>query len=154
MRVVGALNGLFAVFALVYTAGILWMHWNRWPSSATRFDWVVFALLLGISVYIVVHLAYYGIKLIKNDESAVLPCLILFAVETLGVLLSVWVLWLMLPPSMNKIIFGLWEVALSPLDVEVLWGYSVLGFIVTLILLVSRRSAHKTSSEDTVATCG
>jgi hypothetical protein len=147
LRIIGALNILFTVLALLYLAGMLQMHWNRWPSSATSSDWVIFVFLLAISVYIVVHLAYCGIDLIKLDESALLPCLLLFASETLGVWLSVWVLWLMLPPSMGKIIFGLWEVAISPVHVEVLSGYSTVGFVVSLTLLLTRRGAPKGVSE-------
>jgi hypothetical protein len=148
---VGILNLLFAALALLYLAGMLWIHWNRWPNSATRSDWVVFGLLLAISVYVVVHLAYYGKNLIKKDESALLPCLLLFGTETLGVLVSVWVLWLMLPSSMGDITFGLWSVALSPIDFEVLSGYSALGFVVTLGLLLTRRGALNGLSEDTAA---
>jgi hypothetical protein len=123
------------------------MHWKRWPNLATGSDWLIFALLLAISVYLVVHLAYCGICLIRKDESALLPCLLLFAAETLGVLLSIWILWTMLPPSMGKVIFGLWEVALSPIDVEALPGFSTLGFVVTLTLLLTRGDAPGSVSE-------
>lgn len=139
MRIVGGLNVLFAALALWYLEEMIRMKWNRWPSSATGTDWVVFAVLLAISVYLVVHLAFYGIRLMKKNEAALLPCILLFAVESVGVYLSVVILWLVLPQSMNKIIFGLWWVALSPIHVEGLSGYSVLGFVVTLTLLLTRR---------------
>jgi hypothetical protein len=42
---------------------------------------------------------------------------------------------------MSKIVFGLWEVALSAFDVQVLSGYALFGFVVTLTLLISRRGA-------------
>lgn len=152
MRIVGALNVLFAILALSYLEEMLRMHWNKWPSSATSSDWVIFAFLLAISVYLVVHPAYLGIRLIKKHESALLPCILLFAAETLGVFSSVVVLWLMLPRSMSKVIFGLWSVALSPIDVEVFSGYSLIGFVATLTLLLSRKGVLKTLSEDVAPT--
>jgi hypothetical protein len=150
MRIVGGLNVLFAALALWYLEEMIRMKWNRWPSSATGTDWVVFAVLLAISVYLVVHLAFYGIRLMKKNEAALLPCILLFAVESVGVYLSVVILWLVLPQSMNKIIFGLWWVALSPIHVEGLSGYSVLGFVVTLTLLLSRRNRLKPISAGVV----
>jgi hypothetical protein len=151
MRIIGALNVLFAALALLYLAGMLRMHWGKWPTSATSSDWVVFAVLLTISVYLAVHLAYLGIRLIKNHESALLLCIVLFAAETLGVVLSVVVLWGNLPRSMAKITFGLWEIALPPIDVEVLSGYSVLGLAATLTLLLSRKGVLKTLSGEVTA---
>lgn len=140
MPVIGILNILFGIVASWYFAAMIQIHWNKWPGSATRNDWGIFFLLAVVSMYLVVHLAYCGIRLIKGDETALLPCFLLFAAETFGVFVSVWVLWMMLPQSMNKVIFGLWSVALSPIDIEVLYGYSPLGFVVTLTLLLSRRN--------------
>jgi hypothetical protein len=148
MRIVGALNVLFAALALSYLEEMLRMHWNKWPSSATTRDWVVFAFLLTISVYLVVHLAYLGVRLIEKHESALLLCTLLFATETLGAVLSVWAWWGMHPASMNKVIFGLWWIALSPIDVEVFSGYSILGLVATLSLLFSRKGVLKTFAGD------
>jgi len=141
MRILKTLNILFGVLALLYSAQLIRMHWNRWPGSATRIDWSIFFLLLAISVYMVVHLAYCGIRLIKEVESALMPCFLLFAAESLGVLASIWASWMMLPRSMDKVIFGLWSIALSPIDVQVFSGYSLLGVVATLTLLLVRRSA-------------
>jgi hypothetical protein len=150
MRIIGGLNILFAALALWYLEEMIRMKWNRWPTSATGGDWLVFAVLLATSVYLVVHLAYYGIKLLKKNEAALLPCILLFAAESLGVYLSVLILWNILPQSMHKIIFGLWWVALSPIHFEGFSGYSVVGFVVTLTLLLSRRNRLKPLSAGVV----
>jgi hypothetical protein len=39
---------------------------------------------------------------------------------------------------MSKIIFGLWEVALSGMDLQVFTGIAPVGFVVLLILMLSR----------------
>jgi len=141
MRILGVLNLLFGVGGLCYFAESLFVHWNKWPPSATKCEWAIFAILLVISTYFVVHLGYCGLRLIRSDESAILPSCILFAAGNIGELLSVQVFWLIVPLSMSKIVFGLWEVALSAFDVQVLSGYALFGFVVTLTLLISRRGA-------------
>jgi hypothetical protein len=152
MRIIGALNIVFGVLSFWFFAGMIQMHWGKWPSSATGNDWAIFFLIAAISTYLVAHLGYCGIRLIKLDESALLPCILLFALEMLGFLLSTWILWLILPRSMNKVIFGLWEIALSPIAIEVAYGYSFLGFLITVALLLSRRSVRTKVSGDATAT--
>lgn len=146
MRIVGVLNVLFAALSLTYLAGMLNIHWNRWPASATARDWAIFALLLTLSVYLVVHVAFYGIRLLKHNESAVLPCLLLYAAQTLGAMAGYWVIWLVLPQSMMNISFGLWSVALTPLDVQVLSGFTIFGVLATLFLLFTRKRIPKGQS--------
>jgi hypothetical protein len=144
LRIIGLLSILFAIVVLLFELVVLWPWWGRLPgsTSATRTDWVVFALLLAISIYLVVHPARYGIRLIKQDESALLPCAVLFAAQILAYLLTTWI-GFSLPRSMNGIVFGLWEFAILPIQYAVLFGPSVLGLIVTLTLFLSRRARKK-----------
>jgi hypothetical protein len=149
MRIIGLLNILFAIFAMLIELTVLWPGWSRLPgsSSATQMDWVIFALLLAVSIYLVVHPARYGIRLIKKDESALLPCAVLFAIQTLVLLLCVWI-GLSLPRSMGGIVYGLWVFAILPIQYSVLFGPSALGLVVTLALLLSRRAALKNTTKD------
>jgi hypothetical protein len=149
MRIVGLLSIAFAIFALLFELTVLWQGWGRLPgsSSATQMDWVIFALLLAISVYLVVHPARYGISLIKKDESALLPCAVLFAVQILAFLLCVWI-GLSLPRSKDGIVYGLWVFAILPIQFSVLFGPSALGLVVTLTLLLSRGAAIKEATKN------
>lgn len=144
MRIVGLLNILFAIFGLLIEVTTLWFGWGRWPGSATPVDWAIFALLLAISVYLVVHPAIYGIGLVKKDESALLPCAVLFAAQMLT-FLGVWILFFALGRSMPEIVSGLWCFAILSIQYSVLYGYSTLGLIVTITLLLLRRVAAKGS---------
>ena len=75
LRIIGLLNILFAIFALLFEAVAL-LSGGKFPTKVTPtpMDWVIFALLLAVSNYLVVHPALYGIRLIRKDESALLPC--------------------------------------------------------------------------------
>lgn len=84
MRIIGLSNILFAAFALLFEAVAL-LNGGKFPTKVppTAMDWVIFTLLLAVSNYLVVHPALYGIRLIRKDESALLPCALLFAAQTL-----------------------------------------------------------------------
>ena len=150
MRILGLLNILFAVFALFFEAVALFFSRGRFPTKVTPtlMDWVIFALLLAVSNYLVVHPALYGIKLIKKIESALLPCAVLFAVQTLVFVIGVYTLlyW----RSMLEIVTGLWVFAVLPIEFSVAFGYSTLGLIVTITLLtLSRRTANGAAKDVT-----
>jgi hypothetical protein len=141
MRILGAFNLAFGAVSLSYLAGMLSMHWHKWPASAARSDWVLFVILLSLNIYLTIHLGYCGIRLIRRDDNALVPACALFAAQILCCLLNFVIVWLILPLSMGSITFGFWDVALSGLDLQVLSGYAPVGFVVTLILLASRRKA-------------
>ena len=147
MRILGALNILFGVADLYYFTWMVSIHWNKWPASASVGDWEIFWALLVLSLTLIGYQVHCGIELIKKKESSLLPTCILFAAQSVLFFLSVWVLWILLPLSMSNIIFGLWEVALSPLDPHLLVGYPSMAAIVTLILLILRRKSGRNSSE-------
>ena len=138
MRILGVLNLLGIAGGLSYLAGMIWMHWRRWPTTASEVDWAVFWLLLALNLYLAGHLAYCSIRLIRRDESALLPAFLLQGAQIFSIAADVEIFWLILPRSMSKIIFGLWEVALSGMDLQVFTGIAPVGFVVLLILMLSR----------------
>jgi hypothetical protein len=148
MRILGLLNILFAVFALFFEAAALWLSRARFPTKVTPtpMDWVIFALLLAVSNYLVVHPALYGVKLIRKTESAILPCALLFAAQTLVFVIGVYTLlyW----RSMLDIVTGLWLFALLPIEFSVGYGYSTLGLVVTITLLILSRRTTSNAAKD------
>lgn len=151
MRIIGLSNILFAIFALSFEAVAL-LTGGKFPTKVTptTMDWVIFTLLLAVSNYLVVHPALYGVRLIKKDESALLPCALLFAVQTLVFALFVYILiyW----RSKLEIESGLWMFALLPIQFSVSFGYSIIGLVATITLLaLSRRAARKKAENDATA---
>jgi hypothetical protein len=148
LRIIGLSNILFAIFALLFEAVAL-LSGGKFPTKVTPAptDWVIFTLLLAVSNYLVIHPALYGIRLIRKDESALLPCALLFAAQTLVFALFVYILlyW----RSKLEIISGLWVFALLPIQFSVAFGYSTIGLVVTITLLtLSRRAARKREEKD------
>lgn len=146
--IIGLLNILFAIFALLFEAVALFIG-GKFPTKVTPtpMDWVIFTFLLVVSNYLVVHPALYGIRLIRKDESAVLPCALLFAAQTLLFALGVYILlfW----RSKIEIVAGFWVFAVLPIQFSVAFGYSTIGLVVTITLLtLSRRAARKRAEKD------
>jgi hypothetical protein len=151
LRIIGLLNILFAIFALLFE-GVALLSGGKFPTKVTPtpMDWIIFALLLAVSNYLVVHPALYGIRLIRKDESALLPCALLFAAQTLVFTLGVYIMlyW----RSMLEIVTGLWVFAVLPIQFSVAFGYSTIGLVVTITLLtLSRRAARNRAEKDATA---
>jgi hypothetical protein len=148
LRIIGLLNILFAVFALSVEAVTLFIG-DKFPTKVppTPMDWVIFIFLLAVSNYLVVHPALYGIRLIKKDESALLPCALLFAAQTLLFILCVYIL--LFGRSIREIATGFWVLAVLPIQFSVTFGYSAMGLLVTITLLtLSRRAARNRAERD------
>jgi hypothetical protein len=149
LRIIGLLNILFAIFALLFEAVALLFSGGKFPTKVppTPMDWVIFAFLLVVSNYLVVHPALYGIRLIRKDESALLPCALLFTTQTLLFALGVYILlfW----RSMLEIVTGFWVFAVLPIQFSVAFGYSTIGLVVTITLLtLSRRATRNRTEKD------
>ena len=147
LRIIGLLNILFAIFVLLIEAVTLLISGGKFPTKVppTLMDWVIFTFLLAVSNYLVVHPALYGIKLIRKDESALLPCALLFAAQTLLFVLGVYVL--LLWRSMIEIVTGLWMFAVLPISFSAGFGYSTIGLVVTITLLTLSRRATGNRAE-------
>ena len=148
MRIVGLSNILFAIFSLLFE-GVALLSGGKFPTKVTPTltDWVIFTLLLAISNYLVIHPALYGIRLIRKDESALLPCALLFTAQMLMFALFVYVLlyW----RSKLEIVSGLWVLALLPVQFSVAFGYSTIGLVMMItLLLLSRRAAVNSARKD------
>lgn len=147
MRILGALNILFVAFGAFYSVGMIQMHWNRWPSEASYFDWVVFVFLNVISIFLVSYLGYLGVKLIQKDITAVRKLFLLFMAEIIYFFAMYDLTWVVMPISMSKIAFGLWALAEDPLVPQYVTGYPLIGAIVTLVMLIIRRKSEMTHVE-------
>ena len=148
LRIIGLLNILFAIFALLFEAVSLFVAEGKFPTKVppTPMDWVIFTVLLAVSNYLVVHPALYGIRLIRKDESALLPCALLFAAQTLLFILGVYMLFF--GRSMRELVTGFWVFALLPITYSAAFGYSTIGLVVTITLLIlSRRAAVKSAEK-------
>lgn len=150
MRILGLSNILFAIFVLLIEALTLWLSGGKFPTKVTPtpMDWVIFALFLAVSNYLVVRPALYGISLIRKDESALLPCALLFGAQTLVFLIGVYVL--LFEPSKREIVTGLCVFATLPIQFSVPFGYSTIGLVLTITLLIlSRRTAVNSVAKST-----
>ena len=154
LRIIGLLNILFAIFALFFEAVALALIFSgcKFPTKVppTPMGWVIFTFLLAVSNYLVVHPALYGIRLIRKDESALLPCALLFAAQTLMFALGVYILlfW----RSMLDIVTGFWVFAVLPIQFSVVFGYSTIGLVVTITLLTLSRRATRSRAEKDATT--
>lgn len=142
IRILGALNLLGIAGGACYLVGMLRMHWHRWPASASGSAWAIFWMLLTFNLYLACHLAFCSVRMIRADESALLPAVLLQGAQISSELANVIIFWLILPHSMSKIVFGLWDIALSGIDVQVYTGIAPLGVVVLLILMLSRYRAQ------------
>jgi succinate dehydrogenase hydrophobic anchor subunit len=135
MRIIGVLNLLFGLMGVYYFIFMMRMHWHNWPGSPSITQWAVFLVLSLISIGMLVYLGYLGIRLVRRDESALRPLIIIFISEILYFIVGVVVLWLIMPPTIKTIAVSFWGMAQDPLTPQVLTGYPLIGTVVTFVLM-------------------
>jgi hypothetical protein len=146
MRVLGALNISFVALGAFYAASMLRMSWNKWPGPPAYRDWVVFLVLNAISLYLIMYLGYLGIRLIRKDANALWRLCMFFVGEIAYFVAVVVITSYVLPASMSTVAVGFWGMALNPLVPQVVTGYACVGLVITLVILLIRRSPPKTYS--------
>jgi hypothetical protein len=137
MRVVGLLNLLYGIFGICYFAAIL--SWHNWTGSRSLLSWLIFLLLSGFSIGLIVYLGYLGIRLMRKDRTAIRPAALVFGVEILYFLLGVEIFWIALPESMAPVAVGFWEMALGPIDPQIVTGDPLLGLLAMFIVRSRKR---------------
>src|SRR5438552_301994 len=70
MRVLGGLNVSACLLCLYYFFWQIKIYWGKWPGNPTHFDWAVFFVLNFISTFLVLYLAYLGVRLIRGKFDA------------------------------------------------------------------------------------
>jgi hypothetical protein len=147
MRVLGALNIAFVALGAFYAAAMLQMHWNRWPGPPVYQDWVVFVVLNAISIYLILYLGYLGIRLIRKDAKALWQLCMFFVGEIAYFAAVVYITSYVLPASMTTIAVGFWATSLNTLVPQIVTGYPLVGLVITLVILLIRRSPPETYSK-------
>jgi len=134
MRIVGVVNLLCGLIGVYYFAFKIRLHWHNWPGSPSESQWLVFFVLSFISIYLLIYLGYLGIRLIKNDATALRPLRNLFMLEIAYYVASVVMLWVIMPLSMATIAVSFWGMAQDPFAPQILTGYPLIGIIATIVL--------------------
>ncbi len=146
MRVLGGLNILFVALGAFYAASILHMHWKKWPISPAYQDWMIFAALSAISIFLLAYLGYLGIRLIRRDSAALWPLCTFFMGEIAYFAAVFYITSFALPASMSAVAVGFWAMGLNPLVPQVVTGYPLVGLVIALVILLIRRSPPETYS--------
>jgi hypothetical protein len=140
MRIFGVLNICASVFSLWYFGWIIDIHLGNWPGNPTRYDWAVFLALSALSTFLTLYLAYLGVRLIKRDYKALLLVIVVFTSEIVVCLVSFLLTWIVAPIS-SKVKWFL-DMAVSPLEPQVWFGYAFIGLIAaSAVIIVRRRSS-------------
>jgi hypothetical protein len=144
MRILGGLNVLAALLGIWYAATMIQMHWGRWPGNPNHSQWAVFLGLSAISFFLIVYLAYLGVKLIRGDTKALWKVALILVVEMVYFFIQTTITWLILPESMSKIAVGFYGMAEDPIAPQIVTGYSLIGLIaaVTLWVIAQRRPSE------------
>lgn len=144
MRVLGALNIAFVALGAFYAASILHMRWHKWPVPPTYQDWMVFAVLNAISVFLIAYLGYLGVRLIRKDSDALWKLCMFFLGEIAYFALVFYITSFALPESMTAVAAGFWAMGLNPLIPQIVTGYPLVGLVIALVILLIRRSPPET----------
>jgi hypothetical protein len=146
MRVLGALNIAFVVLGAFYAASILHMHWNKWPVTPAYQDWMIFAALSAFSIFLLAYLGYLGIRLLRRDSGALWKLCTFFLGEIAYFAVAFYITSFALPESMTAVAVGFWAMGLNPLVPQVVTGYPLVGLVISLVILLIRRSPPGTYS--------
>jgi hypothetical protein len=146
MRVLGALNISFVALGAFYAASMFHLSWKKWPGPPVYQDWVVFVVLNAISIYLILYLGYLGVRLIRKDAKALWQLCMFFVGEIAYFAAVVVITSYVLPASMSTVAVGFWGTALNPLVPQIVTGYPLVGLVITLVILLIRRSPPETYS--------
>ncbi len=139
MRILGGLNILYFAAGISYTVVMLLWHRHHWSQPPSSSYWFFFFLFFAINFVLVALLAYFGLKLIKGQDSAILFTSSVLLAECISLWLSTSVFWLGLPKYIP--VFDASSDLLAPQMVTL---YPVIGLAVTLALAIGnhRRAAR------------
>jgi succinate dehydrogenase hydrophobic anchor subunit len=143
MRILGGLNIVSSLFGLYYFAWGIEIHLGKWPGNPTRWEWNVFLAISALSTFLVLYLAYLGVRLIKLDYSALGHVRLAFELEISICLLDFFLTWIATPSWIRGNVIWFWGIATFPLEPQVLSGYELIGLAATFVMILARRrSSH------------
>jgi hypothetical protein len=134
MRILGSLNIVCFLTGICYTvlaATRPWVHRVKPPSDIY---WLIFALFLGVNLVLISMLAYFGVRLLKGDETAILHTSAVFSAEIMSFILSTSLFWYHFPKYVPE--FDTCADIFAP---QILTGYPVIGIVATLVLAMRIR---------------
>lgn len=141
MRIFGGLNILASLFSLLYLAWGVEIHLGKWPGNPTGGEWAVFLILCAVSTFLVLYLAYLGVRMFRGESGALKRAIPVFALEIAIVFADFIVTWLIQPKSIPDDILWFWSIAIFPLDPQVYFGYVFFGIVAAFVLLVAGRKS-------------
>ena len=143
MRIFGGINILAAMFGIYYFALMIDIHWGRWPGNPSHFDWAVFVALSLLSTFLVVYLAYLGVRLIRQDAAALRGVCLIAVLEIAYFFADTFVTWNLMPFSASKISgeisVAFWGIAEDPLAPQIVTGYPLIALVAAAILIIMQR---------------
>jgi hypothetical protein len=146
MRVLGALNISFTALGAFYAASMFHMSWKKWPGPPVYQDWVIFVVLNAISIYLILYLGYLGVRLIRKDAKVLWQLCMFFVGEIAYFVAVVYITSFVLPASMSTVAVGFWAAALNPLVPQIVTGFPLVGLVISMVILLIRRSPPETYS--------
>ena len=142
MRIFGGLNIIASIFSLCYFAWGIQVHLGKWPGDPNRQEWIVFLAISALSTFLVLYLAYLGVRLIIRDFKALRLVSLVFVLEIAICFMDFVVAWISNPTWIRKDIVWFWGIAIFPLQSQVFLGYAFIGLTAAIVLMiVERRSS-------------
>ena len=147
MRILGALNIVVSIICLCYFAWGVEIHLGKWPGDPSLKEWAVFFAICAFCTFLVLYLAYLGVRLIKQDRRALWPVSFVFTLEIIVCFVSFLVTWVVTPVPIPKVIW-FWGIAVSALEPQVYFGYAFIGLAASNALIIAGRRSSKTLQID------
>ena len=99
--------------------------------APSKHYWLFFFLFFIFNSALIGLLAYFGVKLIKGDDAAILLTSAVLLAEFMSFVLGTMVFWV----GLRKYVPFL-DTSADPLAPQILTGYPMIGLIVTLVLAI------------------
>jgi succinate dehydrogenase hydrophobic anchor subunit len=131
MRVSGGLNILNCAAGIYFTAVAVRLQWHHWSQPPSKHYWLFFFLFFIFNSALIGLLAYFGVKLIKGDDAAILLTSAVLLAGFMSFVLGTMVFWVGLPKYVPFL-----DTSADPLAPQILTGYPMIGLIVTLVLAI------------------
>ena len=85
MRILGGLNVVVCFFSLLYFAWGIQIHLGNWPGNPNYEEWAVFLVISAVSTFLVLYLAYLGLRLIGGDRQGTLESVLRFFISEMAI---------------------------------------------------------------------
>ncbi len=131
MRILGGLNILYFAAGIYYTVVMLLPHRHHWSQPPSSNYWFFFFLFFIFNFALVALWAYFGVRLIRGHDEAILFTASVLLAECISFWLSTAVFWNALPKY-----YPLFDSSSDLLAPQIITLYPVIGLAVTLVLAI------------------